>query len=230
VVGLFLNEKGMRQRNVKLRLLVVNLQPELLGRGLQTDRQRKRTRGRGQIVRETGGQLNLFFGDETLPSHRDSQGRVTALTSTPYSIDRALDGADALIAGVLVVGARAPKLVSREQVRSMGPGAVVVDVDIDQGGSVETARPTTHDDPVFVEEGVVHYGVANMPGSVPFTSTAALTAATLPYVVRLAEGGLAALREDPALAAGVNVARGRITNGAVAEAMGEKAALLGDVL
>ena len=177
-----------------------------------------------QVTVLGAGLESLRAGDERWP------GRVTALTSTPYSIDRALDGADALIAGVLVVGSRAPKLVSREQVRSMGPGAVVVDVDIDQGGSVETARPTSHDYPVFVEEGVVHYGVANMPGSVPFTSTAALTAATLPYVVRLAEGGLAALREDPALAAGVNVARGRITNGAVAEAMGEKAALLGDVL
>ena len=157
-------------------------------------------------------------------------GRVTTLTSTPYSISQALEGADALIAGVLVVGAEAPKLVLREQVRSMGPGAVIVDVDIDQGGCVETARPTTHDDPVYVEEGVVHYGVANMPGSVPHTSTAALTAATLPYVLRLADGGLDALKQDPALAAGANVVRGRITNGGVAEAVGEKASVLSEAL
>ena len=157
-------------------------------------------------------------------------GRVTTLTSTPYTIERALEGADVLIGGVLIAGAQAPKLVSREQVRSMGPGAVIVDVDIDQGGCVETARPTTHDDPVYVEEGVVHYGVANMPGSVPHSATAALTAATLPYVLRLADGGLDALKAEPALAAGANVVRGRITNPGVAEALGERAVALEEVL
>lgn len=146
-------------------------------------------------------------------------GRVTTLVSTPYSISRSLEGADAFIGGVLVVGARAPKLVSREQVRSMGEGAVIVDVDIDQGGCVETAHPTTHDDPVYMEEGVVHYGVANMPGSVPHTSTAALATATLPYVLQLANGGIEALKTTPALASGANVARGKITNAGVAEAM-----------
>jgi alanine dehydrogenase len=150
-------------------------------------------------------------------------GRVTTLASTPYAIAQALEGADALISGVLVPGARAPRLVSREQVRSMGQGAVIVSVDIDQGGSVETARATTHDAPVFVEEGVVHYGVANMPGSVPHTATPALTAATLPYVLRLAEGGLEAAQRDPALAVGVNIARGKITNEGVAQAMGRAA-------
>ena len=157
-------------------------------------------------------------------------GRVTTLTSTPYSIERSLEGADALVGGVLVVGAQAPKLVSRKVVRSMGAGAVIVDVDIDQGGCVETARPTTHDDPVYVEEGVVHYGVANMPGSVPMTSTGALTAATLPYVLNLAEGGVTALKKDFALAAGVNVARGRIINTGVAETLGQQAADTADVL
>ena len=156
-------------------------------------------------------------------------GRVTTLISTPYSVDRTLEGADALIGGVLVPGAQAPKVVSREQLRRMGPGAVAVIVDIDQGGSLETARPTTHDDPVYVEEGVVHYAVANIPGSVPHTSTAALTAATLPYVLRLAEGGIEALKADDALAAGVNVARGRITNRGVAEAMGAAATPLAEV-
>ncbi|MEX1253317.1 MAG: alanine dehydrogenase [Dehalococcoidia bacterium] len=147
-------------------------------------------------------------------------GRVTVLTSTPYNVARSLEGADALVTGVLVPGATAPKLVQREQLRSMGEGAVAVVVDIDQGGALETARPTTHDKPVFVEEGVVHYCVANMPGSVPHTSTAALTAATLPYAVRLANEGIDALRNDPALAAGVNVARGRVTNAGVAQATG----------
>jgi alanine dehydrogenase len=157
-------------------------------------------------------------------------GRVVTLASTPYSISRSLEGADALISGVLIAGARAPRLVSREQVRSMGEGAVIVCVDIDQGGSVETARPTTHDDPVYVEEGVVHYAVANMPGSVPHTATPALTAATLPYVLRLAEGGLEAVRANSALAAGVNVAKGRITNFGVAQAMGRAVTSLDEAL
>ncbi len=157
-------------------------------------------------------------------------GRVATLISTPYAIKRALEGADALITGILVVGAQAPKLVSRGQVRSMGPGAVVVIVDIDQGGAVETARPTSHDDPVYLEEDVVHYAVANMPGSVPHTSTAALTAVTLPYVVRLANGGLDALRIDVALAAGANVVRGRITNAGVAAAAGRPAVPLREAL
>lgn len=157
-------------------------------------------------------------------------GRVTTLTPTPYGISRVLESADVLIGGVLVVGAQAPKLVTRDQVRSMGPGAVVVDVDIDQGGSVETARQTTHDDPVYVEEGVVHYGVANMPGGVPRTSTAALTAATFSYVLRLANEGLPALQAEPTLAAGVNVVHGRITNAGVAEAMGEQPVPLGEAL
>jgi alanine dehydrogenase len=156
--------------------------------------------------------------------------RVTTLTSTPYNLARSLDGADAVITGVLVVGARAPQLVRREHLRSMGNGAVAVVVDIDQGGAIETARPTTHDDPVYVEEGVVHYCVPNMPGSVPQTSTAALTTATLPYVLRLAAGGLEAVGRDPALAAGANVAKGRITNAGVAEAMGEQPAALSEVL
>jgi alanine dehydrogenase len=157
-------------------------------------------------------------------------GRITTLVSTPYSIERSLEGADVLIGGVLVVGGRAPKLVSRETVRRMGPGAVVVDVDIDQGGSVETARATTHEEPTYVEEGVVHYGVANMPGSVPMTATAALAAATLPYVIALAEAGPTTFSTSAALATGVNVARGRITHGGVAEALGLPLAPLREAL
>jgi alanine dehydrogenase len=156
-------------------------------------------------------------------------GRVTTLPSTPFTIERSLEGADVLVGGVLIAGAHAPSLVSRAQVRSMGPGAVIVDVDIDQGGCVETARATTHDDPVYVEEEVVHYGVANMPGSVPFSSTRALATATLPYVQRLAELGIGGVDQNSALLAGVNVKRGRITNAAVAEALGEEMVSAGDL-
>jgi alanine dehydrogenase len=157
-------------------------------------------------------------------------GRVTTLTSTTYSIARSLEGADVLISGVRVIaGYNAPKLVTREQVRSMGAGAVILDVDIDQGGTVETVRVTDHENPVFVEEGVVHYGVANMPGSVPQTSTAALTAATLPYVLMLAAGGFDAAKRDPALALGVNVARGAVTNAGVAESVGTRPTNVGEI-
>ncbi len=179
-----------------------------------------------------GAQITVLSPDldDLRAIERRWPGRVTTLMPTPYGIGRALEAADVLIGGVLVVGSRAPKLVTRDQVRSMGRGAVVVDVDIDQGGSVETAHQTTHDDPVYVEEGVVHYGVANIPGGVPRTSTAALTAATFAYVMRLANGGLAALRSNSALAAGVNVAHGRIINPGVAEAMGEQPVPLAEAL
>lgn len=156
-------------------------------------------------------------------------GRVLTLISTPYNVSRALAGADVLVGGVSVAGAPTPKVASREQIRSMGDGAVAVAVDIDQGGSFETARPTIHEDPIYVEEGVVHYAVANMPGIVPQTSTAALTVATLPYVLKLAGEGLSAVKSDSALAAGANIVRGRITNPAVAQAFGQAAVAVRDV-
>jgi alanine dehydrogenase len=112
----------------------------------------------------------------------------------------------------------------------MGPGAVVVNVDIDQGGAVETARPTTHGDPVYIEEGVVHYSVANMPGAVPQSSTAALTAATLPFVRLLAAGGLAALRGSPELATGANIVGGKVTNRGVAEALNRQVEAIENLL
>ncbi len=147
-------------------------------------------------------------------------GRTTLMQTSPLSIAQVLRGADVLICAVLVPGAAAPKLVTRDMVRSMGPGAVIVDVSIDQGGTCVTSRPTTHDDPVYVEEGVVHYCVANMPGSVPVTATAALTAATLPYVLQIARlGARAAVLEDPALAAGVQVSEGSVTHEALAESL-----------
>jgi len=149
------------------------------------------------------------------------RGRVAILISSRLAIAEALRGADLLICGVLVPGGIAPKLASREMVRSMGPGAVVVDVSIDQGGCTETSRPTTHADPIYVEEGVVHYCVPNMPGAVPHTATGALTAATLPYLLRLADlGPEAALRADPALAKGLNTYKGHLTYEPVARAQG----------
>jgi len=147
-------------------------------------------------------------------------GRTTALMSAPLAIATAMRDADILICGVLVPGASAPKLVTREMVRGMGPGAVIVDVAIDQGGTCETSRPTTHDDPVYIEEGVVHYCVSNMPGAVPITATAALTAATLPYVLKLANlGTREALLTDPALAKGVLVSEGHVTYEALAHSL-----------
>jgi alanine dehydrogenase len=126
-----------------------------------------------------------------------------------------------VIGAVLVPGARAPNVVRREQLAMMKPGAVLVDVAIDQGGCFETSKPTTHRDPTFEVEGITHYCVANMPGAVPITSTYALTNATLPYAVALADHGVAdAIRRDPGLRLGVNVAAGRVTHPAVAEGVG----------
>jgi alanine dehydrogenase len=129
--------------------------------------------------------------------------------------------ADVVIGAVLVHGAKAPKLVTREMVASMRPGSVVADVAIDQGGCIETARPTTHSDPTFVEEGVVHYCVANIPGAVARTSTLALTSATLPYLIRIADKGIeGAAAEDEALAKGLSTLRGDLVSEPVAEAHG----------
>ncbi len=145
-------------------------------------------------------------------------GRIITVTSNEANIKRAVQHADLLIGAVLIPGAKAPKLVTREMLPMMKEGAVIVDVAVDQGGCVETIRPTTHADPTYVVDGVVHYGVANMPGAVPRTSTFALTNQTLPYLLRLAEKGLNALKEDPALLKGLNTLAGRVTHPAVAEA------------
>ena len=141
--------------------------------------------------------------------------------STTETIERLVRDADLVIGAVLVAGAAAPKLVTRAMVKTMKPGAVLVDISIDQGGCFETSHPTTHAEPTFVVDGVIHYCVANMPGAVPRTSTLALTNATLPYVRSLADlGWQAALRRDPGLAAGLNVHAGEITHEVVAKALG----------
>ena len=158
-------------------------------------------------------------------------GRVSTLMSSALQIESSIAEADVVIGAVLVPGTRAPKLVTREMLGVMKKGAVIVDVAIDQGGCVETARPTTHTNPVYEVDGITHYCVANMPGGVPITSTKALTNATLPYVEAIAEHGLAeAVSRDKSLASGVNVLDGKITYEPVAEAHGLDYTPLDDVL
>ncbi|HXG76102.1 MAG TPA: alanine dehydrogenase [Gaiellaceae bacterium] len=158
-------------------------------------------------------------------------GRVTLLMSSTLQIEEAVKDADLVIGAVLIPGALAPKLVTRDMLRAMKGGSVIVDVAIDQGGCTETSRPTTHDDPVYEVDGVVHYCVANMPGAVPITSTRALTNVTLPYVEAIADLGTAeAIARDPALARGVNVLGGHVTYEAVAEAHGLDYTPLDDAL
>lgn len=146
--------------------------------------------------------------------------RIQTLAANSQTIEEEVPRADLLIGAVLVAGARAPRLVPRELVARMEPGSVIVDVAVDQGGCVATIRPTTHAAPVYLAEGVLHYGVANMPGAVSRTSTYALTNRTLPYVRRLASAGLAACLTSPELHAGVNVHAGAVTHPAVAAALG----------
>jgi alanine dehydrogenase len=158
-------------------------------------------------------------------------GRVSLLMSSSLQIEESVPEADVVIGAVLIPGALAPKLVTREMVRGMKAGSVLADVAIDQGGCAETSRPTTHSDPVYVVDDVTHYCVANMPGAVPITSTKALTNVTLPYVEAIAEHGLRdAVARDPSLARGVNVLEGKITYEAVAEAHGLDYSPLEDVL
>jgi len=146
-------------------------------------------------------------------------GRLHTLASNSYNIARATQEADLVIGGVLIPGAAAPKIVTKEMVSRMRKGAVIVDVAIDQGGCIETARPTTHSDPSYLVNGVVHYCVTNMPAAVPNTSTLALTNATFPYVMKLARlGAEAAIREDAGIAEGVNTYQGTLTYAAVGAA------------
>ncbi|MGH2630435.1 MAG: alanine dehydrogenase [Actinomycetota bacterium] len=158
-------------------------------------------------------------------------GRIQTVMSTALSIERLVVEADLVVGAVLVPGARAPRLVAAETVAAMRPGAVLVDISIDQGGCFETSHVTTHSDPTYVIDGVVHYCVGNMPGAVPRTSTYALTNVTLPYAVAIAELGIdEAVRADPALSFGVNVYGGAITNPGVAAAHGSTATPLASLV
>ena len=149
-------------------------------------------------------------------------GKARTIRSTPEALADAVKETDLFVSTVLVAGERAPRLVTREMIRSMRPGAVVVDISIDQGGSIETSRPTTHAAPYFIEERVVHYCVTNMPAAVPRTSTQGLVAATLPYLLSFARHGVAgALRSDEGLLGGLNTHRGHVTCAGVAKAFGK---------
>ncbi len=170
-----------------------------------------------------GAQVTVLNLDRGRLEALDSlyRGRVVTMASNPAWIEEAVVGADLVIGAVLVPGGRTPKVVDRQTVGRMKKGAVIVDVSVDQGGCVETTRPTTHSDPVYVVDGVIHYAVPNIPGIVPQTSTLALTNASFPFILRLAEAGPEqAVRTDPALAKGLNLAHGRVTCRAVAEAFG----------
>jgi alanine dehydrogenase len=158
-------------------------------------------------------------------------GRLYTLASNYYAIAKATKHADLVIGAVLIPGAAAPKLVRKEMVANMKTGAVIVDVAIDQGGCIETAHPTTHSDPSYVVDGVVHYCVTNMPAAVPHTSTLALTNATFPYVMKLAQMGVSkAVKADKAICEGVNTFRGHVTYAAVAQSQGRPAKNVADLI
>lgn len=162
----------------------------------------------------------LRYLDDVMPAN------VHPIFSDRHMLQKHLALADLVIGAVLIPGARCPVLITREMLKLMKPGAVIVDVGVDQGGCCETIHPTTHDAPTYMVDNIVHYGVANMPGAVGRTSTFALTNATLPYVLKLADLGYQeASRRDTGLAAGINIERGRVTNGPVAEFFGLECAL-----
>jgi alanine dehydrogenase len=191
--------------------------------------------GLNAAVVALGMQADVWVLERSVDRMRELEialdGRVTLAMSNRLQIEEVLPEADLVVGAVLVPGALAPKLVTREMLALMKPGSVLVDVAIDQGGCFETSHPTTHHEPVFEVDGIVHYCVANMPGAVPVTSTRALTNVTLPYVEAIADHGLAgAIARDPALAKGVNVVEGRITYAAVAEAHGLPSTPLSEAL
>jgi alanine dehydrogenase len=172
-----------------------------------------------------GMQADVFVMDMAIPRLRELEsifdGRASTVHSSTLAIEEMLPTVDLVIGSVLVHGAKAPHVISRKQLQLMKPGAVLVDVAIDQGGCFETSRPTTHTDPTYEVDGILHYCVANMPGAVPITATYALTNATLPYILLLADHGVKeACRLDTGLSPGINVAKGKITNQPVAEAVG----------
>jgi len=187
----------------------------------------------GGVVGQNAAAIALGLGaecyvfDRSIDRLRELEVLLNGMASTCYAstleIEQRLPEVDLVIGAVLVHGAKAPHVVRREQLGLMKPGAVLVDVSIDQGGCFETSRPTTHTDPTYVVDGITHYCVANMPGAVPITSTYALTNATMPYVVKLADHGLDALDADPGFLAGLNVCAGKIAYAPIADAFGRDA-------
>lgn len=182
------------------------------------------------VVGTNAARVAMGMGMETVVINRDSRGlqridelfkgRARTLPLSAHAVEEEIRDADIVIGAVLVPGGRTPLLITREMLKTMKRGSVIVDVSVDQGGCVETSRPTTHDDPVFEVEGIIHYCVANMPGAYPRTSTLALTNATLPYVKLLANRGIEkAIQEDAAIRSALNTYQGKIMNNALAEAM-----------
>ncbi|MEQ9399869.1 MAG: alanine dehydrogenase [Longimicrobiales bacterium] len=188
----------------------------ILGGGVVGTNAAKMAAGLGARVHIMDINLNrLRYLDDTMPAN------VNLLFSTRYAIRKQIEDSDLIIGAVLIPGAKAPNLITREDLKLMRPGTVIVDVAVDQGGCVETIKPTTHHDPVYEVENVIHYAVANMPGGVPRTSTLALTNATLPYAIALAgKGWKKACRDDKALKLGVNAVDGHVTYAGVADAFG----------
>jgi alanine dehydrogenase len=167
----------------------------------------------------------LRYLEDVMPAN------VNLLYSTPYAVRKQVEDSDLIVGAVLIPGAKAPHLITREDLGLMRPGTVIVDVAVDQGGCVETIKPTTHHDPVYVVDEIIHYAVANMPGGVPRTSTLALTNATLPYAVSLAtKGWKQACRDDEPLKLGVNAVDGHITYQGVADAFGMECKNVDDFL
>ena len=181
--------------------------------------------GRGAALMAAGLGAEVTITDISLPTLRHCAEvmpkNVKTLYSSRHNIEQELPTTDLVVGSVLIPGAKAPHLITRDMLKLMKPGTVLVDVAIDQGGSIETSHPTTHSDPVYEVDGIVHYAVANIPGAVPFTSTLALTNATMPYALRLADmGWKEACKADAGLAQGVNVVEGKIYCKGVAEAFG----------
>ncbi len=183
------------------------------------------------VVGTNAARVGMGLGMETVVINKDTaglqridelfKGRVRTLPMTVHALEEEIVDADIIVGAVLVPGGRTPLLITREMLKTMKKGSVIVDVSVDQGGCVETSRPTTHDDPVFVVDGIVHYCVANMPGAYPRTSTIALTNATLPYVKIIAGEGIEkAVQTDPIIISALNTYRGRIVNRTLAQSLG----------
>ncbi|HEY3405260.1 MAG TPA: alanine dehydrogenase, partial [Ohtaekwangia sp.] len=186
----------------------------ILGGGVVGTNAAKIAAGMGADVTIADVNINrLRYLDDVMPKN------VHTTVSNEYTIREMIKDSDLIIGGVLIPGAKAPKLITRDMLKLMRPGTVLVDVAVDQGGCIETCRPTTHEDPTFIIDDVVHYCVANMPGAVPYTSTLALTNATLPYAIRLAnQGWKKACQENTELRHGLNVIHGEVVYKGVADA------------
>ncbi|MEX0327021.1 MAG: alanine dehydrogenase [Puniceicoccaceae bacterium] len=188
----------------------------VLGAGVVGMNATKMAAGLGSLVYVLDVNLErLRYYSDVMPSN------VITMMSNKANLRKALSDADLVVSSVLIPGRKAPKLITRETLAIMKPGAVIVDVAIDQGGSTETSKPTTHRDPIYTVDGIIHYCVANMPGAMPMTSTLALTNATIPYALQLAGKGYSdAIRQHRSIAAGANIVRGTVTHKGVAEAFG----------